>query len=125
MPAYTERLIRSLKDDEERGEFVAEQARTRIALQIRALRESCGWSQHDLGLRAKKPQSVISRIENIDAGKGLTLETLLDIGSIFKLPLFVEYAEWDDWLDRAFIVSREEIVRRPFNYDYLINKLRG
>lgn len=96
-----------------RDAFVEENIKTGIAFQVNALREKRGWTQKDLGDRAKKPQNVISRIEDPDYGK-FTLRTLLDIASAFDVALLVKFVSYGELLAQLKNVSPEALAVPSF-----------
>lgn len=123
--SWSEEFVRQLGEDEMRHAYMTDKVRTRIALQIRALRDQAErrWSQTELGRRAGKPQNVISRIENPDYGQ-LALQTLFDLAEAFKLPLYIDFPEWEQWLERMKDISLTSLQRRGFDLDRLVTETR-
>jgi len=112
-----------LEDDEFRDGFVADHVRTRLALLIRALREQNGWSQAEFGRRLRKPQSVVSRLEGPDYGR-LSLQTLFEVAAAFKLPIYIDMPDWDEWFRLMEDMSSRNLSRRSFDPDHLIATAR-
>ncbi|MGO9740364.1 MAG: helix-turn-helix domain-containing protein [Roseiarcus sp.] len=117
---WSEQFVHDLAEDDFRNEFVADQIRMRIAMLIRALREAPDrkWSQADLGRLMGKPQSVISRLEDPEYGK-LSVQTLLEVAAAFKLPLWIDIPEWEDWLTLIKNVPNAGTRRRSFDAKHL------
>jgi len=83
-----------------RGQFVESHIKKGIAYQIRAIRDSLGWSQERLAGETKMPQNAISRLESPDYGKP-TLTTLRRLAVAFDVGLavrFVPFTEMVDWV---------------------------
>jgi transcriptional regulator with XRE-family HTH domain len=117
-PIPSRAFLRELVDDERRNSFVVDHIRTRLALLIRALREQNGWSQSELGRRLRKPQSVVSRLE--DSGYKLSLQTLFEVAAAFRLPLYVDMPNWDEWFRLMEDMSSHNLKRQSFDLDHLV-----
>jgi transcriptional regulator with XRE-family HTH domain len=117
-PIPSPTLLHELEDDERRDSFVADHVRVRLALLIRSLREQNGWSQADLGRRLGKPQSVISRLENPDYGR-VSLQTLFEVATAFKLPVYIDLPNWDEWFRLMEDISSRNLQRRGFDAQLL------
>src|SRR5215204_4920633 len=95
--ARRQQIAASLQDKEYRDAFVAEHIDSGLAFQIRATRESRGWSQQELAQRAGMAQETISRLENPDYGK-YTLTTLKRLAATFDMALVVRFAPFSELL---------------------------
>lgn len=111
-------LWKMMKVKEFRDAFVDERITTGIAYQIRSLREKKGWSQTQLGEKANKPQSVISRIEDPDYGK-FSLQTLKELASTFDVALLVEFVPFSELLERIRDLSPKRLAVTGFHEDRL------
>ena len=110
-------MIDSLRDKEYRDLFVAAHIRNEIAFQIRAIRESLGWTQAELGERiGGKVQESISQWENPNYGK-FTLNTLRRLASAFDVGLVVRFAPFSELVDWITQPSPADIAVPIFDHD--------
>lgn len=93
-----EQLVESIQDKEYRDALVEETISQSIAFQIRANRARRDWTQAELGRRAAKPQSEVSRLEDPDY-EGYTLKTLMRLASAFDVGLAVRFVPFSAIVD--------------------------
>lgn len=112
--AKIKQLVLKLKRKSYRDAYVGEHIRRGIAYQVRALRDQRGWTQADLSRKLKKPQSVVSRIEDPSYGK-LTVQTLLELAFVFDTALQIRFASYREFVERNFDLSSKSMEVESFN----------
>ncbi len=98
-----QQIVQAMEDKEYRDAFVEASIDNDIAFQIRANRDSRGWTQTELGSRAGIKQAVISEWEDPNYGR-YTLRTLKRLASAFDIAVivrFVPFSELADWNSRV------------------------
>jgi transcriptional regulator with XRE-family HTH domain len=101
---YDQNKIEKLKRKSYRTSYLDAHVRARLAFQIRAIRKDLGLSQKDFATKLSKPQSVVARLENPDAGLP-SLKTLLDVAHALDIALLVQFVTYGEYLKRSEDVS--------------------
>jgi len=114
MSAISKRIVRELEDIEFRNEYKRARVRTKIAYQIKALRKQRDWLQGKLAQLMGKPQSTVSRFEDVDYGK-LSLETLFEISDAFDLGLIVEFVGYPEFMIRTSDLSEDRLTAQSYS----------
>jgi transcriptional regulator with XRE-family HTH domain len=107
-------IIEKLARKGYRDAYVAENVRTGISYQIRAIRDHRGWSQRKLAEVLKKPPSVVCRLEDPGYGK-LSIQTLLEIASAFDVALIVQFVTYPEFWRRTRDISADALNVEGFN----------
>lgn len=89
-------LSEQLEDREQRHLHVEAQIRIGVPLQIRAMRESRGWTQSVMAEKLGTTQNAISRLENPGSGKPNigTLERIAEVCDVALLVRFVPFSHF-------------------------------
>lgn len=122
MTGIRKNIWKHLTDRLFRREYVAEQARSGVAYQLKAMREARGWSQADLAKMANKSQSNIARLEDPDYGK-FSLQTLLELSDAFDVWLSVEFVPFNTGLARTSNRSASALNAISFSDEMASSKL--
>jgi transcriptional regulator with XRE-family HTH domain len=113
------KLIEKLKSSKKRRDlFVASQIKTGLPFQIRALRDTKGWTQAQLGEELGMTQANVSRLESPGYGR-LSLTTLQRLASVFDVALIVHFApfseliRWTETLSPAVMAPPSFLEESP------------
>ena len=107
-----QQILRSLENEEYRREFAADVG-TGLAIQVRLLREKCGWTQEELAQRMGKRQETISQWENPDYGR-YTLNTLKELAAAYDVALLVRFAPFSDLVDWVANLTPQRLAPPSF-----------
>ena len=114
---FRKNLWNSLKNRAFRREYVAENVRTGLAYQIKAMRNARRMSQIDLAKATGKSQGNIARLENPDYGN-FSLKTLLELANAFDVWLSVEFISFSRGLARTEDRTTSVLNAIPFVDDW-------
>jgi len=112
MSVISKRFAAELTNDKDgkemRDAYLAAQTSTKIAQQIRTIRQERGWSQTVFAEKLDTGQSTIVRYEDRSYGK-YNLQSLLDMASEFDVGLIVEFVPYAEFLVRTSDLSPENL----------------
>jgi len=111
------KLIEDLKNKDFRRSYLASMIATTRAYQIDALRRKHKLTQSRLGIRANKPQNVISRLENPDY-QNCNVKTLLDIAASFDVALILKFVPFSRFLEEFSDVSQMALDAVTFEEEF-------
>lgn len=104
-----------LRNKKYREAYVSDHIAVGVPYQIRTVRMQRKWSQAELGRRtkSKKPQNVISRLEDPNYGK-LTLQTLKEVVSALDAALLIKIVPFSRFIAEHENVSPEALKADSF-----------
>jgi transcriptional regulator with XRE-family HTH domain len=117
MNTYRGRLIDALKDEDYRYAYDEEFANSRMATQIKVIREQREeMTQARLAEKAGMRQSRISALENVDYS-AWSISTLRRLARALGVRLTFKFESWGELLSEVEEFSREALQRPDFEHD--------
>ena len=121
MNALFKRLCDAFRDKEYRQIYAEGFSDSKIATQIKVLREQRGWTQQQLAEAAGMKQSRIAALEDVNYASW-SVRTLRRLAQAFDLWLDVELKEFGVVWPQLRDFSRESLARRSFVDDPVFNE---
>lgn len=120
MTSAKSQIVKALQDKEYRQLYVDENISTVIAVQLREMRESKGWTQSELGQHASGiRQERISQLEDPDYGRP-TLTTLKRLAAAFDVALIVRFAPFSELVNWSVNLTPAHLNPQDFAHDRLL-----
>jgi transcriptional regulator with XRE-family HTH domain len=116
MSDYRGRLKKEFQDEEYRYAYDEEFANSRMATQIKVIREDQTLTQAQLAEKAGMKQSRISALENVDYS-AWSISTLRRLARALGVRLSFKFESWGDLLAEVDAFSREALQRPDFEHD--------
>ncbi|WP_397474548.1 helix-turn-helix domain-containing protein [Pusillimonas sp.] len=90
---------------------------TRIAIQVRLMREKAGLSQAELAERIGTKQGAIARLESMAYGK-FSMATLHKVADFFDVVAWVEFVPFSTLLARTSDLSAEALTPAAYSEEF-------
>lgn len=116
-------ISKLLNDPAFRDAFIFEHIKNGVAFQMNAMRDVRGWTQARLGLEAKKPRNVITRLEDPNYGQ-FSIQTLREIAAAFQVGLLVKFVPFSKLLEEYDDVSPQALVAASINDRKEVRRLK-
>lgn len=108
MSTFADRLVEDFADKEFAHGYMGDHGNSRIAAQIKVLREQRGLTQAALAERAGMKQERVCALENVDY-EGWTVKTLRKLAEAFDVHLKVAFVPFSEGIMDAVNLSREQL----------------
>ncbi len=117
MSTYRDRLIKALQDEDYRYAYDEEFANSRMATQIKVIREQREeMTQAQLAEKAGMKQSRISALENVDYS-AWSISTLRRLARALGVRLSFKFESWGELLSEVDGFNRDALQRPDFEHD--------
>lgn len=119
----TSSYLEEFQDEETRHIYVDEFLHTKIATQIKALREQRGWTQGELAERAGMKQERICVLEDVNYS-AWTLNVLRRLAKAFDLRINLTFEDFGSFLAEFAGFDRKSLERTSFSDDPIFKKVK-